>query len=294
MSARKIPQWQALPVLSGHTARRLIGAPDGPVELSLDLGRSTAQASINNAALVLSDGMCVPLAELADALSSDEDCVALRDGACEKLYHYSEDTRKYYKLYQSAEGLAPTIVIAGATMHTIVSKPPWQDAADKVRSLPRRIRGACLDTCCGLGYSAQLLAERVEGPVTTCEVDVNVLEMAALNPWSEGLFDADKVSIDMRDLRDVVAEQPDGALGCIFHDPPTVHQAGELYAESLYREFARVLTHGGIMYHYVGTPGKRRRGQDYAAGVMRRMAAAGFSRTKRVWGGVLGRCARGG
>jgi len=282
-----------VPILSGHTVQRLIAAPDGQIELSLDLGRTTTHADISDGTLVLPDGVRVPLAELSDAISSDEDCVVLRDGACEKLYHYSEDTRKYYKLFQSAVDQAPTIVIAGATMHTIVSKPPWQDAADKVGALPRRIRGACLDTCCGLGYSAQLLSARTENPVVTCEVDVNVLEMAALNPWSEGLFDPDKVSIDLRDLRDVVADQPDGALGCIFHDPPTVHQAGELYAESLYREFARVLTRGGIIYHYVGTPGKRQRGQDYAAGVMRRMASAGFSQTKRVWGGVLGRRTRG-
>jgi uncharacterized protein len=289
--SRATPQWQALPILSGHTARQLASAPDGPVALSLDLGRTTAQVSIGDGALILPDGTTAPLGQdLSRAFTSDEDCAVLRDGGWEKLYEYSESTGKYYKLYQAVEGQAPTIVIAGATMHTIVGKAPMQDAADKVAALPRRIRGACLDTCCGLGYSAQLLSDRIGGPVTTCELDPNVLEMAALNPWSEGLFDPSRVSIDPRDLRDVVAECGDGTLGCIFHDPPTVHQAGELYAESLYVEFARILARGGVLYHYVGTPGKRRRGQDYAAGVMRRMASAGFTRTKRVWGGVLGRC----
>ena len=63
MSATNIPRWQALPVLSGHTVRRLIDAPDGPIELSLDLGRTTTQLEISDAALVLPDGVRIPVAD---------------------------------------------------------------------------------------------------------------------------------------------------------------------------------------------------------------------------------------
>jgi predicted methyltransferase len=278
------PTWRRVPIVSGRTAHRALQAPEGALEVSLDLGRSRTQARVEGGALVLPDGTRVLLAELADAFSDAEDCVRLDGGVCRKVYLYSESERKYYKLFQPFEDRAPTIVINGATMHAIVAKDPWTDAAEKVACVPARA-GRCLDTCCGLGYSAQLLAARLEA-ITTCEVDANVLEIAAVNPWSEGLFTAPNVEVRHADLRAVLAARGPGSLGCIFHDPPTVYQAGELYAEDLYRRFHAALGRAGVLYHYVGEPGKKL-GQDYAGGVMRRLRSAGFGRVRRATGGVL-------
>ncbi len=281
-----MPAWKGVPVVSGRTARRLLQAGEGALEVSLDLGRTRVEVRVDGGALVLPDGACIDRDELAGAFSDAEDCVRLDGGAPRKVYLYSESTRKYYKLYQPFEDRAPTIVINGATMHAIVGKDPWQDAEDKVACLPAR-PGRCLDTCCGLGYSAQLLAARFEA-VTTCEVDANVLDVASVNPWSEGLFTTPNLEVRAADLREVLGGCARGSLGCIFHDPPTVYQAGELYAEDLYRRFAAALARGGALYHYVGEPG-RKLGQDYAGGVMRRLRNAGFGRVRRVTSGVVAR-----
>jgi predicted methyltransferase len=279
-----VPAWQRVPIVSGRTAGRMLRAEEGTLEASLDLGRSRALLRVEAGAFLLPDGARVARAELADALSDPEDCVCLGGGACRKVYIFSESERKYYKLFQPFEDRAPTIVINGATMHAIVGKDPWTDAAGKVACVPER-PGQVLDTCCGLGYSAQLLAACCER-VVTCEVDANVLEVAAVNPWSEGLFTAPNIEVRHADLRDVLDACGPGRFGCVFHDPPTVYQAGELYAGSLYRRFCAALWRGGVLYHYVGEPGGRH-GQDYAAGVMRRLRNAGFSRVRRVTGGVL-------
>jgi predicted methyltransferase len=125
----------------------------------------------------------------------------------------------------------------------------------------------------------------------SCEVDRDVLLMAALNPWSQGYFSTEGLEIRCVDVEDFVASAGNQSFGCIFHDPPTIYVAGELYSGELYRHFARILRPGGVLYHYVGTPGARH-GQDYAAGVMRRLREGGFAGLRRVTGGVLGRLPR--
>lgn len=281
-----LPSWRQVPIISGRTARRMLEAGFGALEVSLDLGRTETAISVEADEIVLPDARRVKKAALAEVSPEAGDCIELAQGGCEKVYLYSDAERKYYKLYQPFEGRAPTIVINNAPMHAIVRKDPWQDEADKVATLPRR-RGECLDTCCGLGYSAQLLADAGFARVTSCEVDLNVLGIAAINPWSGGLFKRPKIALLNVDLRELVAGCPAGRFSCVFHDPPTIFQAGELYSEALYREFAAVLARGGVLYHYVGSPG-RRSGRDYARGVMRRMHAAGFIGVRRVTGGVLG------
>jgi len=280
-----LPQPHRMPVISGRTAQHLVDAEDGVLEVSLDLGLSMAGVSIGGAEVVLPDGQRPARAELAASFSSPEDCIEIRPDGCRKVYIYSQAERKYYKLYQPHEGRAPTVVINNAAMHAIVGKDPWQNAAEKVGTLPAR-RGECLDTCCGLGYSAQLLAQEGFERVVTCEVDPNVLQVAAANPWSEGLFTGRKIEIVQMDVRRFVESCPHGRFACIFHDPPTVLQAGELYAGALYAQFARALSAGGVLYHYVGDPGGRT-GRDYARGVMRRLQRTGFTDVRRVVGGLL-------
>ncbi len=280
----QIPDWQNAVVISGRTARRLLDAPAGPLEVSLDLGRSRSTVQVEKDRVVLPDGRRPGKAALADSFSEPEDCVEIADGEPRKVYIYDRALRCYYKLFQPFEDRPPTIVINGATMHPVRGAGPWEGTEQMVREVPAR-PGECLDTCCGLGYSARMLARRFT-TLTTCEVDRNVLTVASLNPWSEGLFRSPNVHVHYADLRDYVAESRDGRFACVFHDPPTIYQAGELYAEELYAEFHRVLARGGVLYHYVGTPGGRW-GRDYAHGVIRRLQSTGFRNTRRVTGGVL-------
>lgn len=281
----RIPEWQDAVVVSGRTARRLLEAPAGELEVSLDLGRSRDSVTVEERRIALPDGQRVDEEELADSFSDPEDCVELRDGEPRKVYFYDSTLRCYYKLFQPFEDRPPTIVINGATMHPVRGAGPWEGTEEMVRAVPSR-GGECLDTCCGLGYSAQMLADTQFTTVTTCEVDRNVLTVASLNPWSQGLFSAPNIRIHYADMRDFLAECRDGRFSCVFHDPPTIYQAGELYSEELYKELRRVLGRGGVLYHYVGAPGGRW-GRDYAHGVIQRLQSAGFARAKRVTGGVL-------
>jgi len=281
-----VPAWQRVPIMSGHTIRWLLDAGEGDLEVSLDLGRSRTSVTVRAGQILLGAGLQVPQGNLAAAFSAPEDCVLIYGERCEKTYRYSDRTRRYYKLFQPHEDRAPTIVINNATMHAVVGKDPWQNASEKVATVPV-LDGPCLDTCCGLGYSAQLLAARGSGPVTTCESDVNVLHMAAVNPWSEGLFSHPQVTVRLGGLQKLLAGCGPEQFAIVFHDPPTVHQAGDLYSGQIYRELARVLMPGGAMYHYVGAPGGRL-GRDHAGGVMRRMQEGGFERVRRVTDGVLG------
>ncbi len=275
------------PIISGWTIRRLLQSDPGDVELSLDLGVSTETIQRTQTDVLLPNTTAVPLSGLKDLNSDPEDCfLLLAEETIRKVYLYSDETRKYYKLYQPEENVAPTIVIAGATMHTIVDNTPWDDAHQKTSALPPR-NGECLDTCFGLGYSAQLLRNRGYEKIVSCEKDSNVLRIARLNPWSANAFDRDGIEVVPSDVREYISDCQNERFAGIFHDPPTIHQAGELYSGELYKDFQRIMKSGGVFYHYVGSPGKKR-GQDFKRGVMRRLQDAGFTRVERRKGGVTG------
>jgi hypothetical protein len=284
--AGRVPSWRKAPIVSGRTVECLAAAEPGELSVSLDLGLTRDRVTVGRDAMLLPDGQRVAISDLRAESSAPEDCIEISGGTPRKVYIYDEARRKYYKLFQPSEDRAPTIVINGAAMHAIVRADPWTDAAAKVAALPRA-EGACLDTCGGLGYSAQLLADAGFQTVTTCEEDPNVLSVAAVNPYSRGLFERAEVHLVGADVRRFVARCAAGRFRCVFHDPPTIFQAGDLYAEELYAGFARALGRGGVCYHYVGEPGKRS-GRDHAHGVMRRMQASGFRGLRRVTGGVLG------
>ena len=277
-------------VLSGHTARRILEAPTGKLAASLDLGLTRSNVSLLADVITLPGGRRIRKQDLAAAFKDAEDCIELTPDRPRKVYIFSQKTGKYYKLFQPTEDRPPTVVIAGATMHAIVKMDPWQDEAEKVATLKAR-GGECLDTCFGLGYSARLLAVAGFRRVTTCEVDANVLEVAAVNPWSRAALEDARIDIVQADVRKLLRSCKDGRFAAIFHDPPTVHQAGELYSAELYADFARVLASRGVLYHYVGSPGARV-GQDYTRGVMERLSAAGFASPRRCARGVLASRAR--
>ena len=62
----------------------------------------------------------------------------------------------------------------------------------------------------------------------------------------------------------------------IIHDPPRFSLAGELYSSGFYRELYRLLKHGGRLFHYTGTPYRRRGRRNFPAEVARRLTEAGF------------------
>ncbi|MDP6107329.1 MAG: methyltransferase [Candidatus Brocadiia bacterium] len=278
-------------VLSGRTARGLLDAPEGSVEVSLDLGMTRQVVRVEEGAFLLPDGSSLGRDGLAGAFREPEDCIEITAGQCAKVFEFDEASHRDYKLYQPVEGHPPTLLIAGHNMHAIVGMDPWQDARQKVRALRGRRGGLCLDTCFGLGYSAQLLAGADWDRVVSCEVDEIVLEFAAVNPWSRGAFESDRIELVHDDVASYLSGCADGSFAGIFHDPPVVHLAGELYGLDFYRELARVLEPRGVLYHYVGSPGGRG-GHDQTRRVMQRLHEAGYPQTRRAPSGTLARSAR--
>jgi predicted methyltransferase len=144
----------------------------------------------------------------------------------------------------------------------------------------RPLRGVCLDTCCGLGYSAlAMAASPAVSSVVCCEVDANVLEAVRHNPASAALFDNPKIDLRLADAIDVVGELPDASFDRIFHDPPRLALAGELYSLAFYQELFRVLRKGGKLFHYTGAPGEKA-GRRVREGIIRRLREAGFTALK--------------
>lgn len=196
----------------------------------------------------------------------------------------------YSRLRCIGDCAAPTVEINGIHMHRIEGCDPWSDAVSKVRAARVRRGHRVLDTCMGLGYTALASLEAGAGLVVTVEVSDEVLWLAERNPWSRGLGGGGVVIL-RGDVRRVVGLFPDGFFDRIIHDPPRFSRStGDLYSLSLYREFFRLLRPGGVLFHYTGTP-KRRRGVNLAKGVSRRLLEAGFTgvRFLRGVGGVVAR-----
>lgn len=187
---------------------------------------------------------------------------------------------------------APALIVDGVLMHRVSGTSPERDARDKVRLLGIR-GGRVLDTCAGLGYSAQEAARRGAW-VLTCEVDPGVVAIARTNPASAGLFDPARIALVLADVQPLVAACPEGVFSAILHDPPMLARAGDLYGRAFYADLYRVLAPGGALFHYVGEPG-RRKGRDVPAGVARRLADVGFRvRLQPALGGVWARKVKGG
>ncbi|KPK82422.1 MAG: hypothetical protein AMJ81_09830, partial [Phycisphaerae bacterium SM23_33] len=139
------------------------------------------------------------------------------------------------------------------------------------------VRGAVLDACMGLGYTAILAASTADS-VTVVEKDENVLEMARLNPYSQSLFQEPKIQRIHGDATQVIPGFGNAIFDIVNHDPPTLSIAGELYADAFYAHLLRILKPGGKLLHYTAAPGSRGRCIDLTASVTRRLARVGFAK----------------
>ena len=108
-----------------------------------------------------------------------------KDGSAPwKINTLSDNTDKPASLAPPLDGTGkPTMVLGGFTMHRIVGEcvNPATDTEAKLRAL-KLFKGAkVLDTCCGLGYTAILAANKVgsSGLVITVEFDNASIEMCA-------------------------------------------------------------------------------------------------------------------
>lgn len=263
-------------VLSYVSARPLTSAWQAGREratASFDLGLSTCSVRLLEEGVELPDGGLLPWAALGRIAESDTACFEVNAGQAVKIQAFSEAFGRFYSLMPTQR--APTMMISGVLMHRIKDVDPHEDTLRKIRAVSP-IRGAVLDTCTGLGYTA-IEAARTADRVVTIEIDPTALEIARRNPWSVALFEDRRIEQLVGDAFDVVATLDSQAFARIIHDPPTFSLAGDLYSSALYVQLHRVLARRGRMFHYIGDLSSRS-GRNVARGASRRLTEAGFSR----------------
>lgn len=242
-------------------------------EVSLDLGIGTVVASLGVDRAIFPDGRWISWQAVARVEHGAPTCFEVEAGDALKIHRFSTALNRPYTLMATAG--APTLILAGFTMHRIVGIDPLQDTERKIRALGAP-RGVVLDTCTGLGYTATALA-RTAASVLTVELDPLVLEIARLNPYSRGLFGNSRIEQRIGDVGELIGSLESGRFAAVLHDPPTVPLAGDLYGGTFYRDLLRVLAPQGVLFHYTGDLGSKQ-GAVVAKGVIRRLREAGFSR----------------
>jgi predicted methyltransferase len=204
----------------------------------------------------------------------DDQCKPLfikSDGSLVRLYVESEGHS--YKLCSSGKGWAPTIIIDGIVMHTVLMDP-LRYSFSKMRGV--RLTGTVLDCCTGLGYTALVALKKGARRVITIEADANVIELASYNPWSVHLADP-RIELMLGDVYELSTWVRDLVFNVIIHDPPRpTKRFTNLYSGELYRAYNRMLKRGGLLFHYIPRTGSRYRGRDVRRGVIDRLRDSGF------------------
>lgn len=243
------------------------------VEVSPDLGLSTVTVKITPEGVAFPGGEQLNWHNIEKIKKSQSNCFLVGDGSIQALQAFSEQTNRPCSLLPTRG--APTMLIAGFTMHRIVDTDPMQDTLKKIATISPLV-GRVLDTATGLGYTA-IEASRTANQVVTIELDPGAQQIARLNPWSRGLFDNPSIQQVMGDAYEVVVTFEDESFSRIIHDPPVFSLAGELYSGLFYRQLFRVLKRGGRLFHYIGNLDSKSSG-TITRGVLRRLQEAGFSR----------------
>jgi len=274
-----------LPVILSHFQTQLFPrnreAPAGII-VSPDLGLTKIEATLGPEGLFLPNGEHLDWDAIDEITGSENGCFAIQGGQPKKIQAFSATTNRPCSLMPTAG--APTMLMAGFTMHRIKDCDPYQDALAKVQALAP-IRGLVLDTATGLGYTA-IEAARGAVHVHTIELDPGAQEIARQNPWSQALFNHPRITQHLGDSDELVETFPEEMFDRIIHDPPVMSLAGQLYGATFYGKLHRVLRAKGRLFHYVGNP-ENRSTMNVTRGVSDRLRTAGFSRV-RPWPKAFG------
>ena len=253
------------------------------VFVSLDLGLSRIQARMHPEWLEVAGKRL--RRDLIERIAAHEGaCVSIHIGSdpdaaqVEKLQVFSEVTGRACSLVPTHR--APALMLSGTLMHRIRGVDPLEDTARKLASL-RPVKGECLDTATGLGYTAIELARAGADRVITVELDPAVRELSSLNPWSAELYGDARIERLEGNVADLIADLEDDRFARILHDPPVINLAGDLYSGVFYGHLYRVLEVRGRLFHYIGNPDSPS-GQRTTRGVVRRLQEAGFDRVRSL------------
>lgn len=266
-------------VLSHFQTRPLLAArrqQQTAAQVSPDLGLTTVEARVTPEGIVFPGGERVTWEALERITTTENQCFLVTPEGIESIQVFSPVTNWARSLLATPS--APTTVVAGFPMHRIQGTDPMRDTRAKLAAIAP-VNGQVLDTATGLGYTAIEVARTAEH-VTTIELDPAAIEIARLNPWSQALFDASRITIRIGDVSEVIGEFADRSFVRVIHDPPIFSLAGDLYSRAFYSQLYRVLSAKGRLFHYIGDLSSSS-GQRVVAGVVRRLQEVGFQRVVR-------------
>jgi predicted methyltransferase len=269
-----------LPIVFSHVQTAILlaarQADQTAVEVSLDLGLTTVEVGLGVDGVTLPDGQGLMWQHVKQINSSERGCFAIKTGEPRKIQFFSEASNRLYSLMPTSG--APTMLVSGIPMHRFKGIDPHRDTVCKIKTIAP-VTGRVLDTATGLGYTA-IEAAKTADKVTTVEIEPAALEVARLNPWSQGLFHNPGIIQIVGDVYDEIETFDDEAFDRIIHDPPAFNLAGDLYAGVFYRQLYRVLRRKGRLFHYIGDLASKS-GRTVSRGAVRRLQEAGFSRVVR-------------
>jgi uncharacterized protein len=261
-------------VLSSFTVIPLLEARRDNLEAATftpDLGLSMIEVTLSKAGIQFQSGEQFLWPVIEEIAEEENACFLLENGTLQLIRKYSPAFDRFYSLYSTES--APTMLISGIPMHRIKGTNPRLDTQSKIKALAP-IGGDVLDTTTGLGYTA-IEAAKTASQVTTIELDPTALEIARLNPWSQGLFNNPKIQQVIGDSFEEIDRFSEGSFSAIIHDPPMFSLAGDLYSKTFYQRAFGVLKRNGKLFHYIGDP-ESKSGGRITAGVIRRLKEAGF------------------
>ena len=268
--------------LTGYDCQRILAAMltgESTVERLIGPDGATATVEIVETGCYLTDSeISVSLEELERMARPAHGYFLHDEDGWHKQVAFSTKTKLQVGLYATETG-TPALMVGGFPMHRHKGIDPWESSLAMVNAVPR-VYGRVLDTTCGLGYVA-LSASKRAVRVTTLEVDPAVCDLHHASPLSAQLYTASNITVINESCLSFVASQPSGTYDVIFHDPPTVQIAGDLYSQTFYAELHRLLSRKGVLFHYIGSP-ESRNGSTMMRGTKRRLSEAGFEKVVQI------------
>jgi hypothetical protein len=255
------------PIISSGELRKMNEAIEkglADVEISLDLGLTAEKVRLQRNGF-RANGKVVKTVKIRE---DDNSCYVIIGGKLEKVQFFSPKTKFLYKLVPTES--RPILQISGTSMHK-------RSFIERIEN--DKLAGKVLDSGTGLGYTA-IAASKAAKEVITVEIDKNVLEIARLNPYSQGLFSKKNIKSIVGNIVDKIKEFKDGEFDCIIFDAGTPKSSGEFFSLNNYKQAYRVLKKGGKLYHYLPRHNILR-GRDFGAEAIKRLKKAGFSAIER-------------
>ncbi len=240
------------------------------IRVSLDLNLTQTLWQIEGGRFKLGPSLFIDRKKLEAIASVKNKIFIFQDNALRPLEIRSN---AYYKLVPTQT--APILEIDGIKMHRSKDIDPLMDAEKKTRMVISN-GDMVLDTCGGLGYSAQFAVKAGAKKVISTEKSHEVIKFRNLNPWLKKTGE-DRISFIHADITQYIDGLEDNLFNSVIHDPPRfTSQTGDLYGKPFYDKLYRVMSPGSRLFHYTGSPKKIKTGNRFIVNTISRLEKSRF------------------